>query len=241
MSTRNRSGEVVAVESRISAIADDTLTYRGIAIEELFARSTFEETVFLLWFGQLPTRSDLAAFRERIAETPRSSDAAQALLRLAAPGGLTRALEAGVLGIGLQHASEGDAIELPLLLLTGIPNVVATFDRQRRGLPTDLRDGGSTIAEGFLTAWMEHPPPQDTIRAFDRGLILIADHELNAATFAARVAASTGADLTSVVLAAIATQSGPLHGGAMVEAGMLLRSAMAGDAISEDRPASRGG
>jgi citrate synthase len=233
MSDRSRANDVVAVESRISAIVDDTLTYRGIPIETLFAQSSFEETVFLLWFGQLPSQPDLTAFRRRIAEAPPAGLAVQELVRLSFPGGVTRALEAGVLGLGLHAPPGDDALALPLLLLTALPDIVAGFDRFRHELPLQPAAMGSSIAERFLAAWRGRSPLPEETRAFDRGLVLIADHELNAATFAARVAASTGADLVSAVLAAIATQSGPLHGGALEEVGALLRDTLTEDPIAE--------
>jgi citrate synthase len=110
-----------------------------------------------------------------------------------------------------------------------------------RGVPASQFSTSRSIAERFLHAWLGREPRAEEVTAFDRGLILTADHELNAATFAARVAASTGADLVSAVLAAIATQSGPLHGGAMAKTGMLLELATAGDPTAEiDRRLAHG-
>jgi len=233
MSERLRARDVIAVESRISSIVDDTLAYRGISIETLFAHSTFEEAAFLLWFGKLPSQSELAAFHRRIAETPPAGSIAHTLVHASAPGGVTRSLEAGVLGLGLRQPSGNDAIALPMQMLAGLPDVVAHFDRLRRGLPVAPFTAGDSIAARFLAAWRGRDPLPTETHSFDRGLILIADHELNASTFAARVAASTGADLVSVMLAAVATQSGPLHGGAMVDVGMLLRTAVDADPVTE--------
>ncbi len=232
MSDRSRTRDVVAVESRISAIVDDTLAYRGIPIESLFEHATFEETAFLLWFDQLPSQSDLTAFRGRLASTPALGDGALALVRQAMPGGITRVLEAGVLGIGLQTI-HNDPLTLHLLLLAGLPEIVVSFGQSHKGTTCSPIAGGSSISSRFLSAWFGREPLPEDERRFDRSLILTADHELNAATFAARVAASTRADLVSCVLAAIATQSGPLHGGAMVAAGELLRASMSGDPVNE--------
>jgi citrate synthase len=99
---------------------------------------------------------------------------------------------------------------------------VATFDRLRRGLPPANPRSATSIAELLLTAWNDGPPAAADLALLDRTLLLVADHELNAATFAARVAASTRADLGSAVLAAAATYGGPLHGGAARFAGELL-------------------
>jgi citrate synthase len=204
------------------------LTYRGIAIEALFEQSTFEETVFLLWFGQLPSQTDLAAFRARIEELSAVSVGAQV-----ASGNVTRMLEAGVLELGAQPIEHADAVAVPLHLLVGLSELIARSARSDTPLADGATARGSSIAERFLTAWRGEAPHPDDARAFDRGLILIADHELNAATFAARVAASTGADFVSVILAAVATQSGPLHGGALTGAGLLLQAVLARDAETE--------
>jgi citrate synthase len=233
MSQRARAGEVVAVESRISSLVEDTLAYRGFPIETLFQHATFEEVVFLLWFAQLPSKSDLTAFQNRIAATPPLDETTMQLVSQAATAGLTRALEAGVVGIGLTDPTSGDALGLQLRLLSGLPDLVTGFERIRRGDPIARIEPSESIAERFLRSWLGHEPSPEVARAFDRGLILTADHELNAATFAARVAASTGADLVSAVLAAIATQSGPLHGGALVNAGTLLAIGADGDPTTE--------
>ena len=90
--------------------------------------------------------------------------------------------------------------------------------------PITAQPQGS-LARQFLSAWHDREPAPGEVNALDRSFVLIADHELNAATFAARVAASTGADICSAVLAAVATQSGPLHGGAVQSTGELLSAA----------------
>jgi citrate synthase len=233
MSQRARAGEVVAVESRISSLVDDTLTYRGFPIETLFQHATFEEVVFLLWFAQLPSASDLTAFQNRIGATPPLDEATVHMVSQATPAGLTRTLEAGIVGIGLSDPAVGDPLGLPLRLLSGVPELVTGFEHIRRGVPISRSEPSRSIADRFLRAWLAREPGSEVARDFDRGLILTADHELNAATFAARVAASTGADLVSAVLAAIATQSGPLHGGALANAGTLLALAADGDPTAE--------
>ena len=236
MSGRGGLGDVVAVESRLSAITGDDLTYRGIPIAELFARSSFEEVVFLLWFGRLPAAADLAAFRVRLTTAAMLSDVSLDLLRIATPGGPTLALETGIAGLALGEPSRDDPLDRAARLLAGLPAIVAAFDRLRRGLPpapsVESQSSGS-IAERFLAAWHGREPTSAEVRTLDRSFILVADHELNAATFAARVAASAGADLFSAILAAVATQSGPLHGGATQFAGELLSAATPEDAASD--------
>jgi citrate synthase len=142
-------------------------------------------------------------------------------------------LEAGVLGTAIERHDNEDALTVQLSLLTGIPDITAQLGRIENGLKETPVTPSGSIAERFLGALRGRPVDPDDVRAFDRALILTADHELNAATFAARVAASTGADLASVVLAAIATQSGPLHGGAMLETGALLAATTDADPTPE--------
>ena len=127
----------------------------------------------------------------------------------------------------------GDTLEMPLRLLTGLPDIVNHLGVIAHGKSAFPSTSDRSIGARFLHAWLGREPRPDEATAFGRGLILTADHELNAATFAARVAASTGADLVSAVLAAIATQSGPLHGGAMAKTGMLLALATEGDPTAE--------
>jgi citrate synthase len=110
--------------------------------------------------------------------------------------------------------------------------VMAGFDRQRRGLAPEFPPMQGSIAGQFLHAFDGQEPGDVRARVLDRTFVLIADHELNAATFAARVAASTGADLFAAVLAAVATLSGPLHGGAAQATGELLANDTPEDAIA---------
>ncbi len=212
MSDRRGLRDVVAVESRLSAIIDDDLTYRGYRIDDLYVHSSFEEVTYLLWFGDLPTGDQFVAFRARLATgTPPPV--------IAAPTP-AHALAAGVLA--LADAAPADPEAQGIRLLTGFPLVMAGFDRERRGLGPIVPPMQGSIAGQFLHALDGQEPTAMRVRVLDRSFILIADHELNAATFAARIAASTGADLFSAVLAAVATLSGPLHGGAARASGELL-------------------
>jgi citrate synthase len=223
VSDRRGLRDVVAVESRLSAIIDDDLTFRGIPIGDLFVHSNFEEVTYLLWFGRLPTAADLAAFRERLAAATPLSAATLNLLPAIAATDPTRALETGVLALAGPDPAE--PVDKAVRLLVGLPLVVAGFDRRRRGLLLAPAQPQGSLARQFLSAWRDREPAPGEANALDRGFVLTADHELNAATFAARVAASTGADICSAVLAAVATQSGPLHGGAVQSTGELLSAA----------------
>ena len=215
--------DVVALESRLSAIVDDALTYRGIPIGELFAHSNFEEVTYLLWFGRLPTAAELTTFRERLAVTATLPGVAVDLVRTAARNCPVRMLEAGVMGLALAEPRPDDPHEQGVRLVAGLPQVAAAYDRLRRGMaPASPQRGSGSIAASFLMAWRGEEPKDWEVSALDRSLVLVADHELNASTFAARVAASTGADLAAAVLAGVATYGGQLHGGALRFTGELL-------------------
>jgi citrate synthase len=213
VSDRRGLRDVVAVESRISAIVDDDLTYRGYRIDDLFTSASFEEVAYLLWFGELPIRQELAAFQARLAAAPPPPP-----VTAQTPN---RALAAGILALA-DAASHLDPIDQGIRLLTGLPLILARFDRQRRGLAPVLPPAQGSIASLFLHALRGEEPSPAEARVLDRSFTLIADHELNAATFAARVTASTGATIFAAMLTAIATLSGPLHGGALQAIGELL-------------------
>jgi citrate synthase len=140
------------------------------------------------------------------------------------------ALEAGVVGLTLDESIAGSFHDQAVRLLVGLPLVVAAFDRLRRELPPANPQPRASIAAHFLAAWRGEEPAMAEIDALDRGFVLVADHELNAATFAARVAASTGADLRAAILAALATHGGPLHGGNARKTGDLLNATTPEDA-----------
>jgi citrate synthase len=137
-----------------------------------------------------------------------------------------RMLEAGVMGLALAAPRPDDPHEQGVRLVAGLPLVAAAYDRLRQGLvPVDPRRGSGSIAASFLAAWRGTEPEEWETSVLDRSLVLVADHELNASTFAARVAASTGADLAAAVLAGVVTYCGPLHGGALRFTGELLAAA----------------
>jgi citrate synthase len=212
VSDRRGLRDVVAVESRLSAIIDDELTYRGYPLQDLWAFATFAEVTYLLWFGDLPTSAELSEFQARLsASPPPPATAAQTPMR---------ALAAGVLA--LAETAPADPTAQGIHLLAGLPQVLASYGQQRRGLAPVLPPVQGSLASQFLHALHGEEPAAAQAHVLDRSFILIADHELNAATFAARVTASTGADLFASVLAAVATLSGPLHGGAAQATGELL-------------------
>jgi citrate synthase len=213
---------VVAGESSICSIDGErgVLAYRGIDIHALAEQSTFEEVVFLLHRGRLPSRAELAAFVQELARERSVPSAAIALLRLfpAAAHPMT-SLRTVVSALGALDPDAGDET-LPansrkaLRLTAQMAGLVAAIERVRRGKEVVVPDPSLSHAANFLYMLKGEPPAPTAVRAMDVALILHADHEFNASTFAARVAASTLADMHGAIAAALATLKGPLHGGA---------------------------
>jgi citrate synthase len=213
---------VVATTSKICYIDGDrgVLAYRGIDIHELASHSNFEETCYLLWFGKLPTRGELRELRDRLAEE-RKLDASIITLLGNAP---RHALPMDVLRTAVSALSFYDPeekkndrkvnIDKAIRITSQIAMIVAAYDRLRKGLPLVEPDRSLSHAANFLLLLNGKHPSPTAERALDIALILHADHELNASTFAARVTAATLSDMHSAITSAIGALKGPLHGGA---------------------------
>ena len=213
---------IVAANSGICWIdgSAGVLAYRGIDIHELAAHSTFEETTYLLWYGKLPTSAQLAEFSKCLADArcldPKIIELLGSFPKSGTP---MEVLRTAVSALSFYDADEKndlhDAnVRKSFRLTAQIAMIVAVYDRIRKGKPIVEADKSLTHAGNFL--WMltgEKPSPTAT-KALDVALILHADHELNASTFAARVIAATLSDIHSAVTGAIGALKGPLHGGA---------------------------
>jgi citrate synthase len=230
---------IVATNSSICWIDGDAgvLSYRGIDIHELAQRSTFEETTYLLWFGKLPTSAELADFTKKLAEARKLDPKIIELLRtVPSSGSPMEVLRTAVSMLSLYDADEKDNshdanVRKAYRLTSQIAMIVATFDRIRKGKPVVEADPSLSHAANFLWMLNGQKPSDTAVRTFDIALILHADHELNASTFAARVIAATLADIHSAITGAIGALKGPLHGGAN-EATMRLLYAI--DKAGED-------
>jgi 2-methylcitrate synthase len=225
---------VVAGESGISSIDGQRgmLAYRGIDIHELAEQSTFEEVVFLLHRGTLPTRTQLPEMREALARERALPAGAVAVLRVLPQGTHPMtALRTVVSALGAfdpdaEDHGEAARIRKAVRLTAQMATAVAAVDRLRRGREPVGPDPALSHAANFLYMLKGTAPSASAARAMDVALVLHADHEFNASTFAARVAASTLADIHGAVTAALATLKGPLHGGAN-EAVMQMLEAVA--------------
>lgn len=213
---------VVATTSRICYIDGElgVLAYRGIDIHELAEKSTFEETCHLLWFGTLPTREELRHLRDRFAEE-RKLDASiihrmNLVPKHALPMDVLRTMVSTLSFFDPEEKSNDREanIHKAIRLTSQIAMIVAVYDRIRKGKPIVEPDRSMSHAANFLWMLNGTPPTTTAERALDIALILHADHELNASTFAARVTAATLSDMHSAITSAIGTLKGPLHGGA---------------------------
>lgn len=213
---------VVATTSSICYIDGDrgVLAYRGIDIHELADKSSFEETCYLLWFGRLPSRQELHQLRDRLAEE-RKLDASiyhrmSLVPKHALPMDVLRTMVSTLSFFDPEEKSNDREANLhkAIRLTSQIAMLVAAYDRIRKGKPIVEPDRSLSHSANFLLMLNGEYPSKTAERALDIALILHADHELNASTFAARVTAATLSDMHSAIVSAIGCLKGPLHGGA---------------------------
>lgn len=213
---------VVATTSSICYIDGDAgvLAYRGYDIHQLADHSTFEEVCFLLWFGRLPNTQELKQLKWRMAEE-RKLDASityrlQLVPKHVPPMDVLRTLVSTLSYYDPENTkNDHDAnVNKAIRLTSQLSMLVANYDRIRKGKPLVEPDRSLSHAANFLLMLNGTAPSSTAERALDIALILHADHELNASTFAARITAATLSDMHSAITSAIGTLKGPLHGGA---------------------------
>ncbi|MFC7220682.1 citrate/2-methylcitrate synthase [Streptomyces polyrhachis] len=210
--------QVIVGETGISEVdpVRGRLSYRGYPIEELIGRVTFEEVVHLLIRGWLPDPSELRAFTARLAAARELPPMVARNLELNAGSSTSSVLRTAVPALGVAAEAHGDPaahIDLRERLIARIPTIFATQQAARAGrrLPTPAPE--LSHAENILyMLGLPHDP--ERVRLVDLCLVLQAEHGCNASAFAARVAAGTGADTFATLTVALATFTGPLHGGA---------------------------
>lgn len=220
--TKGGLEDVVAANSAICDIIgpQGKLTYRGIDIHELARHSSFEETTYLLWFGHLPTAQALRGFSAELASKRALPKPVLTLMkdfpREAAPMDALRTTLSALAFYDSQarDASREANIAKAMRVTAQTPTIVAAYEQIRRGRDPVPPDSAGSHAENFLRMLFGAEPDRLYVRAMDLALILHADHELNASTFAARVTAATLADMYSAIVSAIGALAGPLHGGA---------------------------
>jgi citrate synthase len=213
---------VVATTSKICYIDGDqgVLASRGIDIHELADKSTFEETCYLLWNGKLPTENELKELHQQLAGERNLNPAIIDFLRSVPKGAAPMdVLRTAVSALGLYDRDEKNNdhaanVTKAIRLTSQIAMIVAAYDRLRKGKNVVEPDRSLSHAANFLLMLNGQAPSKTAESALDVALILHADHELNASTFAARVTAATLSDMHSAITSAIGALKGPLHGGA---------------------------
>ena len=221
--------DVVATSSAICYIDGDRgiLSYRGYDIHDLARFATFEETCYLLWHGRLPTRAELGDLQSQLAAARPLPEAILRLMKMLPAIDGMDALRTLTSALGHYDVDAADnsahaSYRKSVRLTAQIAGLVATWGRMQRGENPVAPDPAMGHAANFLYMLTGDRPSATAVRAMDIALTLHADHELNASTFAARVAAATLTDVHSAVVAGVGTLKGPLHGGANAEVMKML-------------------
>ena len=213
---------VVVLESKICFVdgLEGRLLYEGYNIHDLAEHATFEEVAYLLWHGDLPTKDQLDRLNLDLAAARALPEPVMALMKAFPTDALPMdVLRTAVSALGVYDPDSRDNsaeanLRKSVRLTAQIGTVVAAAERLRTGKPPVAPDRDLSHAANFLYMLWGKKADADSVRALDIALVLHADHELNASTFAARVTAATLADMHSAITSAIGTLKGPLHGGA---------------------------
>jgi citrate synthase len=235
--------DVVATSSAICYLDGErgVLAYCGYDIHDLAKQATFEEVCYLLWHRRLPSRAELGDLQSQLAAARALPEPLIRLMRSLPPADGMDALRTLTSALGHYDAEANDAApqaqyRKAVRLTAQIGSIVATWGRLQAGGGPIAPDPAMGHAANFLYMLTGERPSAVATRAFDIALTLHADHELNASTFAGRVAAATLTDIYSAVVAAIGTLKGPLHGGANIEVMKVLLelgATASGDRIDE--------
>jgi len=212
---------VVAAETRLGAVdgTAGTLHYAGYSIDELATRASFEETLYLLFYGELPDAAQLAGLRAELG-TAQANEEAHAILRgLPAMGAPIDALRTAVSVLAqddprVEDTSPDNVRRIGMRLTALMPVALAASERRVQGQEPVAPDPTLGHAANFLYMLHGARPSAVAEQAMNTYLVLLAEHSLNASTFAARVAIGAGADAYAALVAAIATLKGDAHGGA---------------------------
>jgi 2-methylcitrate synthase len=232
MSMEKKSGGlagVVAGQTAVSTVGKEGmgLTYRGYSINDLAERATFEEVAFLLIHGHLPNPPELEGYLKKLRGLRGLPVAIKSILELLpANTHPMDVLRTGCSALGcLEPESDPKRqFEVADRLLAVFPSMLLywhQFHRLGKRIETETAD--ATMAAHFLKLLFGEEAPEMRVRALDASLILYAEHEFNASTFATRITASTLADFHSAITSGIGTLRGALHGGANEEAMALIQ------------------
>lgn len=238
--TRGLAG-VTAADTRLCYIdgAAGRLLYRGYDIHPLAEKGSYAEALYLLWYGELPTRTELAVFEGLLARERRLPDELVDVLRCFGEDVTPMsALRTTVSVLGQLDEDAGDNSPEANLRKAGrlvgtLPAAVAAHHLLRRGEEPISPDPDLGVAADFLRMLAGETPDETSAAALDKSLLLYLEHGLNASTFACRVVASTLADMHAALTAGVAALSGPLHGGANEQAMRMLEEIGDVDAVDD--------
>lgn len=208
---------VVVTKTAVSKIDGEKgrLIYRGFDIEELSLKLSFEQVVYLLWYGWIPSTSELLEFTGRLSAglslSLKISDYIGSLPSSANPVALLRTLTSM---IGMMDSEGQTALESAINLMPKFPLAIATFELSRRSHKLEMARNNASFAENYLRMLTGKIPTKAHTDALNSYFILLADHGLNSSTFSAIVTISTLTDYYSAITSAVGTLKGPLHGGA---------------------------
>jgi citrate synthase len=221
---------VIALESELSDIDGQKgeLIYRGYDIDDLAEKACFEEVVYLLANGDLPTQDELDGLQQELrSERALPAPVLDYLRNVPDDSHPMAVLQTAVSALG-QYDDEANVMEeaanrrKAVRILSQIPTIIASFDRLRKGLDPIAPLNHGSMAHTFLYMLNGEEPGEAAERTFDVCLVLHADHGLNASTFTGRVIGSTLSDMYSAIPGAIGALKGPLHGGANREVMRML-------------------
>ena len=208
---------IVAAETQLSHVdgLKGELIIAGFPLARLAANATFEETVFLLWNGRLPTQPELTALKQELAELRPLPTATLNLLREAAQAHTTPMDALRMASATLDLGSDSpDHQTTAKMIVARVATIVASYHRLRQGQEPVVPDPDLGHAANFLYMLTSETPSDARVRGLETYLNTVVDHGLNASTFAARVIVATQSDLVSAITGAVGALKGPLHGGA---------------------------
>ncbi|HMM40710.1 MAG TPA: citrate/2-methylcitrate synthase [Thermomicrobiales bacterium] len=222
---------LVVAQTELSSVngTEGILTYRGYNINDLAENARFEEVMYLLWNGALPTRSQLDDLNDKVRHHRQlSNDVMNTLKALPRTGAPIDSLKVGVTALGMEDPDQDDLSqdglrEKAIRLAAAMPTVLAAYQRLRNGDEPVAPDTGLDTAANFLYMVRGKKPSQTQADAFNLYLVLLAEHSMNASTFTARSTISSTSDLYSAITAALGSLKGVAHGGAnMMAMNMLI-------------------
>ncbi|AWR96322.1 citrate synthase [Acidianus sulfidivorans JP7] len=194
------------------------LRYRGYNIEDLVSNCSYEEIIYLMLYGELPTYDELNKVKEKINENYNlPPQVIRILEELPHDADAIAMMETGFSALASYYNypwKKGENKERALEIISKASSIVANVYRIKEGLKPEIPEPSESYAKSFLKATFSREPSEKEVEAMNAALILYTDHEVPASTTAALVTSSTLSDMYSCIVAALAALKGPLHGGA---------------------------